>query len=322
MVSATVPKAGREPVKKPPYAAGADGQFAPVVDQVMRWVESYEFVADAIPFYTVDFGADHFAALLGADLRFHESDPGSWVVPFLADVADADLRFRPEGKWWQRTVEFVHALRARCDGALLLAAPTLNANLDALAAIHGTENLLMSLVDNPDAVHRALTQITKAHGDVLKAFSDLFDFAGYGSINRHGMYARGSINVPQCDFSCMISTDMFREFAVPYLREEMRRYDGVEYHLDGPDALKHLEALCEIEDLDVIQWVPGSGNAEKTDWAWLEQRIDSLGKGQLRYTDLNQLRKIHQDSLSRRQYVFTWASSRAEIEDCVATLEK
>jgi hypothetical protein len=120
----------------------------------------------------------------------------------------------------------------------------------------------------------------------------------------------------------MISTDMFREFAVPYLREEMRRYDGVEYHLDGPDALKHLEALCEIEDLDVIQWVPGSGNAEKTDWAWLEQRIDSLGKGQLRYTDLNQLRKIHQDSLSRRQYVFTWASSRAEIEDCVATLEK
>lgn len=321
MVAATMPKAGCEPVQKPPYAAGAVGQFDPVVDQVMRWAESYEFIADAIPSYSVEFGADHFAALLGADLSFHEGDPGSWAVPFLTDVADADIRFRPEGKWWQRTVEFVQALRKKCDGALLLSTPTMNANLDALAAIHGVENLLMSMVDNPDAVHRALTQITKAHGDVLNAFADLFGFAEYGSINRHGMYARGCINVPQCDFSCMISTDMFREFAVPYLREEMRRYDGVEYHLDGPGALKHLEALCEIEDLDVIQWVPGTGNSEKEDWTWLEQRIDNLGKGLLRYADLNQLKKIHRESRSRSQFVFTWAASRTEIEDCVAELE-
>jgi 5-methyltetrahydrofolate--homocysteine methyltransferase len=321
MVGATVLKAGREAVSKPPYTAGADGQFDPVVDQVMRWAESYEFVADAIPFYAVEFGADHFAALLGGDLSFHEGKPGSWAVPYLTNLADADIRFRPEGRWWQRTVEFVQALRARCDGALMLAAPTMSANLDALAAIHGTENLLMSMVDNPDAVHRALTQITKAHGEVLKAFADLFGFAEYGSINRHGMYARGCINVPQCDFSCMISPAMFREFAAPYLREEMRRFDGVEYHLDGPDALKHLEALCEIEDLDVIQWVPGTGSAEKTDWTWLEQKIDSLGKGLLRYADLTQLRNIHRESRSRRQYVFTWAASRAEIEDCIAELE-
>ena len=318
MVMAVLPKAGVEPVSKPPYASGADGQFGPAIDQLLRWEETHDFLGDALPFYYLEFGADHFASLLGADLTFRDNEPGGWAVPFVEDLDAVDLRFRREGKWWQRTVAFAEALRARSEGRVLLAAPTLVATVDALAAVRGPERLLLDMVDNPAAVHRALAQITRAHGEILEALAGLLDFRTFGSINRHGCYGRGRINLPQCDFSCMISPEMFGEFVVPCLREEMRRFDGVEYHLDGPDALRHLEALCGLEDLDVIQWVPGAGNGEQQDWSWLHQRIDGLGKGQIRYGNACELQRIQQTCRDRRQVFGLWAPSRAEAEESLA----
>lgn len=320
-VSAVLPKPGITPVERPPYASGVTGDFEPVIGQLLAWAETHEFLADAIPFYYLEFAANHFAALLGADLEFSETEPGGWAVPFIEDLAAADIRFDREGKWWKRTVEFAQALRARCDGKLLIASNTLVANLDALAAVHGTQNLLGAMVENPKAVHRALAQIDRAHGEILDALAGLLGYNLFGSITRHGMYSTGPVNVPQCDFSCMISPCMFREFAVPYLRNEMKRFAGVEYHLDGPDAVRHLEALCEIDELDVVQWVPGSGKGEEQDWTLLYDRIDRLGKGQIRGGGPADARRVWRRYANRRLFFSLSATSRAEVEDCLAQLE-
>jgi hypothetical protein len=321
-VMAVLPKPGVKPVDKPRFAAGATGDFEPVIDQALRWAETHEFLGDAIPFFYLEFAAEHFATLLGADLRFSETEPGGWTVPCLVDLASAEIRFEREGKWWKRTAEFAQAIRSRCDGRLLIACNTLAGNLDALAALCGTEKLLLAMIEDPDSVHRALDQIDRAHAEILDTFSGLLDYDRFGSINRHGFYSSGRINVQQCDFSCMIGPGMFREFAVPYLTREMRRFDAVEYHLDGPGALKHLETLCAIEELEVIQWVPGAGPGEQQDWTALFDRIDSLGKGQWRGGRPAEVKRLWQ-KYGRRKMVFTLhAQSRAEVEDCLAELEQ
>ena len=321
VMSCVLPKAGVAPVPKPPYASGARGGFDAVIDQLLAWAETHDFLAESIPFFYLEFGADHFAALLGGDLKFSESDPGGWAVPFVADLADAEIHFDREGKWWKRTVEFAQALRARCDGKLLIASNTLVSNLDALAAIHGPQNLLIAMLDNPDAVHRALAQIDRAHAEILDAFAELLDYRRFGSVNRHGMYSRGRVNVPQCDFSCMIGPEQFREFAWPYLKKEMQRLDAVEYHLDGPDAIRHLESLCELDDLDIIQWVPGAGENERKDWTPLFDRIDALNKGQIRGGPPAKAKQVWRKYRSRKIYFQLTATSRAEVEDCLAELE-
>jgi hypothetical protein len=320
-VSAILPKQGVKAIAEPAYAAGATEDFDPVIDQLLLWAETHEFLADAIPFYYLEFAADHFAALLGADLRFSATEPGGWAVPFIHDLEHADIHFDREGYWWRRTVEFAEALRARCDGKLLIASNTLVANLDALAASYGPERLLLAMLDDPDAVHSALTRIDQAHADILEALSELLDYPAYGSINRHGMYCTGRVNVPQCDFSCMIGPDMFREFALPALKKEMQRLDAVEYHLDGPDAIKHLEALCEIEELDLVQWVPGTGRAEGQNWTALFNRIDVLGKGQLRSGRADTARELWRKLRTRKLFFNLHAQSRTEVEDCLADLE-
>lgn len=53
-VSAILPKADVTPVSKPGYASGAREDFAPIIDQLIAWAETHEFLADAIPFYYLE----------------------------------------------------------------------------------------------------------------------------------------------------------------------------------------------------------------------------------------------------------------------------
>ena len=62
------------------------------------------------------------------------------------------------------------------------------------------------------------------------------------------MLARSRVAKVQCDFCCMISAAMFREFVVPGLTEQCDRLDHVMYHLDGTQALHQLDALLPRAD--------------------------------------------------------------------------
>lgn len=328
-IAAVLPKPGVTPVPAPStFAVGEHGDFKPAIDQLLAWAETHDFLADAIPYFYLEFAADSFASLLGAELRFTAANEGGWAVPCITDLDHADIRFQREGRWWQRTVEFAQALRARCDGKLMIAGPSLVANLDALAALYGSENLLVAMVDSPDSVHRALRQVDKAHQEVLEALEQLLGYAEFGSITRHSMYNRGRCGVIQCDFSCMISPDMFREFALPYMAKEISRLDAADYHLDGPGAAKHLEAVCGLAGLRVIQWQRGAGLAEQQDWTGLYDRIDACGKGMLRGWHYDAVNPETAKALWRKYrdpglfVVELQAGSKAEVEDCLADLEK
>jgi hypothetical protein len=50
------------------------------------------------------------------------------------------------------------------------------------------------------------------------------------------------------------------------------------YHLDGPDACRHLPRLLELDRLDCIQWIQGEGNPYPSKWLDTLQRIADAGK--------------------------------------------
>ena len=158
-----MPKADAAPL---PTWKDSLGDFEMLADKVERWAGSHEFLADAMPSYHFEFGPDHFSLLLGSDLQIV---PGStdttWCVPFLKDYG-MDIRFCPEGPWWEKTVEFIRAFRARFDGRLMLSGPTLIAGLDCLVAIRGVNEVMMDLAVEPQAVTSALRAIDRAYTQV------------------------------------------------------------------------------------------------------------------------------------------------------------
>ena len=77
----------------------------------------------------------------------------------------------------------------------------------------------------------------------------------------------------------MISPDMFKEFILPELMEEIEWLDGKTiFHLDGPGALKHLDMLLEIPKLAGIQWVYGAGQPTAAYWVPVLKKIQAAGK--------------------------------------------
>ena len=88
----------------------------------------------------------------------------------------------------------------------------------------------------------------------------------------------GRYYIPSCDFSIMISSEMYREFFLPELLAEIAWLDRSIYHLDGPGALRHLDTLLDIPKLDAIQFVYGDGAKPASRWIHIFQRIQKTGK--------------------------------------------
>jgi hypothetical protein len=141
LASVLVPRPGAEPVPPPGRTDALSGDLDRLTERVLAHAASFEYVGEALPHHYVTFGPDLIAGLLGAELRVNPDSPDTtWAEPFVEDWDGAELALRRGGRWWRRTVEYVRALRRRCDGRLLLAGPTLSGGLDCLAWIFALAN--------------------------------------------------------------------------------------------------------------------------------------------------------------------------------------
>jgi len=322
LIAFEIPKEGVEPVEKPKNMSGYDGNFAPVINQLLGWASTHNFVGEAIPFFYLTYGPDHFAALIGADLKFDFKTGTSWSVPFLKDYDQVEIKFNPNCFWFDRTIKFIRALKSQCDGRLLIAPPTMSNGLDTLAAIRGPQNLLMDMVMQPDKVKKVERDILQTYKTISDIIYDELEYKKYGSINRHGMYSSGKIDVVQCDISCMLSSEMYQEFGLPYTKFESNYLDCVEYHLDGPDAIRHLKDICSVENIQVIQWVPGAGEAAQQNWMDLYIEIDNLGKGQILWCSQDMVRKFINTLKSKQLFFRSKAQSLYEAQKFIEELEE
>ena len=65
---------------------------------------------------------------------------------------------------------------------------------------------------------------------------------------------------------------------LPDILVEMAPLKRSIFHLDGPQALRHLDLLLELPQLDAVQWVFGSGHGPASKWIDVYRRIAAAGK--------------------------------------------
>lgn len=77
-----------------------------------------------------------------------------------------------------------------------------------------------------------------------------------------------------------MSPDNFREFIQESLRVQAQKADCVLYHLDGSDAIRHLDSLMEIEEIDALQWSSGDTAPDGTmeEWDEIYDKVRKAGK--------------------------------------------
>jgi hypothetical protein len=138
----------------------------------------------------------------------------------------------------------------------------------------------MDLITNPDDVHIAVDSIVDTlitSGDML--FDKINCANDGGSAHWLNTWSPGKHLHLQCDFSVMISPEMFNSFAMPELEKTAKWLDHAIYHLDGMEQIRHLESILSIQKINLIQWVTVDGQPPITEFIPQLQQIQQAGKG-------------------------------------------
>jgi hypothetical protein len=76
----------------------------------------------------------------------------------------------------------------------------------------------------------------------------------------------------------MVGDGLARDMILPDIVHEMTGIERTIFHLDGPQALRHLKLLLELPQLNALQWVFGAGRGSAGDWLGVYRQALAAGK--------------------------------------------
>ncbi|HRU04367.1 MAG TPA: hypothetical protein P5137_01170 [Candidatus Brocadiia bacterium] len=300
----SVPKPGAPERPRPGQLAGFVHGFRQAAEMFDAFAETRLFLGDLPPLFQPGFGPDQYAAFFGAELHTSpDSDHTNWAEPFVEDWdAVLPLRFNPANKTWQSLLEYYRAAAAVAKGRFLLGQQDFHGNLDALSAMRSPERLCMDLAEVPEKIDAALKGIVDAFETLYDGTYEAGNMASAGASGWIPAWSRKRFAVLQCDFACMISPAMGRRFMIPALEREAASLDHVIYHYDGPNALPHMDDVCAIKNIAVIQWVQGAGAGPQVKWLDTLKAFQARGKGlELRGT-VDEVKFLHRELRHEKVY--------------------
>ncbi|MBN1553792.1 MAG: hypothetical protein JXA11_03540 [Phycisphaerae bacterium] len=241
------------------------------------------FPAETLPLANTMMGPGSLALFLGSEPGFAESTV--WFKPCLQDVEKPEelppLKFNPESRWWKLTEETHRRQAELARGKYLAAYPDLVENVDILAALRDPQKLMFDLIERPEWVERSVMEINRAFFEAVDRLYEIIRQPdGSSAFAAFGVWGPGKVAKVQCDASAMFSPAMFRRFVMPALTEQCDWLDHSLYHLDGTQAMCHLDALLEIESLGAIEWTPQTSIERGGNPRWFDmyKRILAAGK--------------------------------------------
>jgi hypothetical protein len=251
------------------------------IDDVLGFYEVHlerkRYYGDAWPRWWPNFGPGIMAGFLGSRVT---PVPGTvWFEPSEErPLEDLHPRYDPENVWWKRIRSLTRSAVERWGSRVSIAHTDLGGNLDILASLRTTEQLLFDVSDAPDEVERIVREITGLWIRYYDELDAVIRGGGRGTTPWAPVWSPRRCYMLQSDFSYMISPQMFERFVLPDIASCCDALDHGFYHLDGKGQIRHLDMLLSLPRLRGIQWIPGDGQPPPEEWLPLLKRIRDGGK--------------------------------------------
>jgi len=256
-----------------------DAEFQ--VASMTAGLRQHDYPADNLPVLQPNVGPELTAALLGCELDFL-TDRTSWSKPIIDhidqwhDIIGRPLDFQCPG--WQAIEQITDLAIAANNNEYLVGITDLHDNYDTMAALRDPQALCMDLMDDEQLIERVGRDLTRVLRETYTKLWKKIEPMGLGASTWTRAHFDGPWYLPSCDFWCMINDEQARKLVLPDVISEMSILERSLFHLDGPQALRHLDLLLEIPQLDAVQWVYGAGNGPGTRWIDVYRRIVAAGK--------------------------------------------
>ena len=245
--------------------------------EIHRMERTY-FGGDALPIIFPNLGvAGHAGFFKGARYKMRDT---FWFFPSIFDTSRDKLEFDPNSLLYKKIFEIVNFLAMEDNDRYILAMPDYTGDLDALAHLRGSAELMMDMLDDPDWVEASLQTIDKVYLDCMEQMSRITGSAnhGYNCIGWLNTLAKGRHSQIQCDISVMLSSDLYRKFTLPEVGRRAAWMDRSLYHFDGIEQLRHLDDLLSVPELGAIQWTSVDGQPSPLANMAALKKIQAAGK--------------------------------------------
>lgn len=245
-----------------------------------NYIRTHRYLAEAYPEMDVNLGPGSLAIYLGSEPVF--TPDTVWYKPVIDDFDTfGPLQYDPDNHWWKKHLGSVRQAVSLAGGDFIVNIPDLLESIDILSAMRDPQKLCYDLIDRPDIIESYIDQLDELYFIYYDAMYDAVKAPdGSCSYTAFSIWGPGKTAKVQCDFSALISPAQFCRFVQPSLIRQCRKLDYSMYHLDGPDAIRHLDALMEIEDLNALQWTPGAGQPDggSEQWFPIYDKVKKAGK--------------------------------------------
>jgi hypothetical protein len=279
------------------------------------------YKADILPVANTQLGPGSLSAILGAELEGREDT--IWIRE--KHDFDGQITFDENNPWWRLHLDLLKACKAKAQGNYLVGCPDLIEGPDILAGLKGSDNTMMDMIIDPEGMIQQLQAVNEIYFKVFDQIYDIINEDGEMAFCYFSIWGPGKVSKLQCDLSIMISEADFRTFTLPFLRQQCDRLDYTLYHLDGVDAIRHLDALLELETLNAIQWTPGYGQPQggSPQWYDLYKKILAGGKSVMaNWVQLNELKPLLDNVGNQGLHINIDFKSEREIDEALNIVEQ
>ena len=242
--------------------------------------DGVRYYMDAFPTQFINYGPGSLAAYIGGNYQYAPNTIWFDRNPIITDWENPPrVAFDEESPLWKKTVEFTDAVLK--DGSMYASITDIGGTVDVVASLRGTQELLFDLYDYPEEVKAMTREVGACWKQAYTKLADRVAQYQDGFTSWMPIWCRQRYSPIQCDFSAMLSPDMFKEFVLPDLIDLTEFLDKSIYHLDGPGEIPHLDHLLSIPRLNAIQWTVGAGKGKLSDECWFERyaKSQAAGKG-------------------------------------------
>lgn len=234
-----------------------DAEFQ--VDTFEKSLEGKTFQGETFPVFWPNLGPEIYAAFYGSMLEYGEVT--SWSVPLVRDWDDIDrLTLNLQNDYARKLDELTTLALERCPGQFMVGYTDLHPGIDCVAAWRDPQQLCFDMLENPDRVKRLAEIAIQDFETIYDHYDNMVKAHRQLSVSWMGIPSFGRMHIPSCDFSSLISPQMFEEFCLPILQREVKTMSHNVFHVDGRGVARHLDMILSVPEVHAIQWVQGVGD--------------------------------------------------------------
>lgn len=267
------------------WAGDADRRECDLLPAWHKWrignyLSKYEFYGDALPMANIMVGLDitNNSVLAGGDYAYNAAGDQLRFIRKNFSLDQEIPAFSPRHPLVRMLEDCYLEIAAYIGRRSGLNAPMTLDPLSTLYSLEGGMSFLEQMVTRPNVILKRNCELIQVYLDFYDYFYKLLITLGYGETGSwFNLCIPGKFEGVRCDFSVMLSNDMFGKFVIPQLSEICGHMDHSLFNMSTIRHIRFLDQLADIQGLDGVFWNPEPWLAESAESVAAMHQIREAG---------------------------------------------